>query len=193
VRSAEGLARARRWEGVRLFAESGLRIYRHSARLQRLATEAREQLAAAPQLALASPPSPLAVAAARDDELAQLTAAEFQARLDEQLRREAWDAAAELISAVRRIEPPWLATIASELDWQDATVACARGDRLRCVQMMGMALKRNRREVERALDFARKYRAAGQHEAALLVARKVVEIVPESGPAKRFLAELEKN
>ena len=102
-----------------------------------------------------------------------------------------WDAAGELIGAARRIEPAWFSSVAPEIDWQEARVAFGRGDRLRVLQMIAFGLKRNPREVNRALGFAREYRAAGDREAELAIARKIIEIVPESAVAQRYLAEVE--
>jgi hypothetical protein len=197
-RTAAGLAAAGRWEAAQIVTEAGTKYYPRSAELQRRAAEARAKAAtsakaaasvkAAPKPAEAATPSPIAN---RGPDLGKLNAASFTARLNEHLERKEWDGAAELILAVRRTEPAWFGAVAPELDWQEARVAFGRGDRLRVVQMIGFGLRRNHREVERALGFAREYRAQGIGDAELAVARKVIEIVPESAPAQRYLAELE--
>lgn len=191
LRTATGLALAGRWEAAQIVTEAALRYYPRSFELQRRAAEAREKAAASAKAA----PKPVEAAAPmianRGPDLSKLNAASFTARLNEHLERKEWDAAADLILAARRTEPAWFGAIAPELDWQEARVAFGREDRLRVTQMIGFGLKQNRREVERALGFAREYRALGNREAELALARKVSEIAPESAVAQRYLAELE--
>lgn len=190
LRTAAGLAQAGRWEAAQIVTEAALKYFPRSFELQRRATEAREKAAAIAKTAPKPPEATLPVAN-RGPDLSKLNAASFTARLNEHLERKEWDAAAELILAARRAEPEWFGAIAAELDWQEARVAFGRGDRLRVTQMIGFGLKRNRREVERALGFAREYRALGNRDAELALARKVIEIAPDSAAAQRYLAELE--
>lgn len=209
VRTANGFARAERWEALQILAGAGLAQFRRSVTLNRRAEEARAKLATRPLsnsgnvAARPAGASRDGTGAPREDastftepvrrgpDLAKLDAAKFNARINEHLQRGEWDAAADLITAVRWGEPPWFSQVAPELDWHEARIAFARDDRLRMLQAIGLALRQRRPDVERAIGFAREFARRGDLETAQMVAHKITEAVPESASAKRYLAELE--
>lgn len=203
--AAEGLARSGRWRAVQMVIEAGQRIFPYSEDLRHRAAEAAEKVAALKPEAAVALPVMVAASAARDDEgakredagsrrrasIGELGARTFQARISGMIERSEWEQAAAFVSEVRSTAPLWWEEVGREVNWLEARIAMGRGDRLAVIGLVTQGLRQNPPPVERALEFARDYLRQGQVDDARRLAGKVLEIVPHSWAAKRFIAEIE--
>ncbi len=153
-----------------------------------------EETPAAAEPAASRPTAPSAeetALASRRSVAAVLDAKSFSARLAGQIERGEWNDAAALISAVRSTTPTWWGEVAVELTWQEAKIAMASGDRLAVIGFVTQSLRQSPPPVARAVEFSREYGRQGQREDERRLAMKILEAVPQSAVAKRYLAEIE--
>lgn len=118
-------------------------------------------------------------------------APQLWSELDAHAAEGAWTQADDAIRSVRRAAPAWLRdTAATELDWREVRVAFELNDPARVRRLIRHRLDRDKLDANRAIEFAREFRARGNLPAARSLAEDILARVPDSGPTRRFLGEL---
>lgn len=157
------------------------------------ATEARllrDELAAAhPTAAIAEALRRLPLA----DDLAAMTATApaALAEIDRALRQGRPDEALRLLEHVRTKAPPWLESARAELGAAEVRVRLALDQRPRALGALKEIVIRPGASRSTAFKLVRQLLAEGQSEAALLLAREIVRLLPDDKAAATLLREAE--
>lgn len=159
---AQGFATAERWDLVKLVVDAGMRVHRHSARLQKWDEQTREHLGDG-------------VADTRARDMVAATGFGFTAddvpRIRLELRRgveaERWAEVETTVRQIRRERPAWIGQIAAILDWSEAHVAAAQSDYDRLRLLAPAVLSRDGEMAAWFTDQAETAVAAGRSDSAV--------------------------
>ena len=121
----------------------------------------------------------------------QFNSSNFMAELDRNIAAGEWIAADRLLSASRRSNPESIAPLGSKLAWREIRIAFELGDKLRASYLVGQHLHFQRTDTVQAIALARESLSRGDSEGARLITVKVLERIPTSSEAKKFLEELD--
>ncbi len=115
----------------------------------------------------------------------------FLTHLNQLIAAHDWTAANRLLLDTRNSAPSWFAPLAPVLAWREIRIAFELGDKLRAGYLVGQRLHFQKGDSTLALDLARESLQRGDREGARILAVKVLEQIPESIAARKFIESLD--
>ena len=116
---------------------------------------------------------------------------DFLTHLNQLIAARDWTAADRLLLDTRNSAPPWFAPLAPVLTWREIRIAFELGDKLRAGYLVGQRLHFQKGDAGLALDLARESLQRDDREGARILAVKVLEQIPESQAARKFIESLD--
>ena len=180
-----GMAKAERWDLVKVVADAGNRYFPHSLFFLDYQNQAAERLEAV------VPDARLTDAVAEvSRQYAESDIPELKFELRKLVADEKWDDVEAIVRRVRRQRPAWLNQVVAAFDDADARAGAARGDVARLIRLAPAMLRRDGKLAEWFTDQAELAVAAGNQSQARSLLEAVLAEEKFYHRARTMLKEL---